>query len=168
MRARRSRPATRTRQRDVLVHDAPIDDVLIYDGDCGFCRWSLIQGRRLLPAMPAVEAFQVADLAGYGLTMAQASAAVQFVPRGGTPVAGHLAVAGVLMSQPGFGWRLSGALLTVPPISWIAALTYRWVAGHRQLLPGASDACAVPVGAGATGDRPRRPSDGLITPASKE
>ncbi len=128
---------------------APVDrsvGVLIYDGDCGFCQWSLVQGRRMLPRMPATEAFQAADLAGYGLTLEQARTAVQFVPRGGQALAGHLAVAGVLMGQPVFGWRLAGALLTVPPVSWIAALTYRWVAGHRQLLPGASAACAVPSG----------------------
>lgn len=120
-------------------------EVLIFDGDCGFCQWSLTQGRRLLPHMPMTEAFQAADLAAYGLTTQQAAAAVQYVSGDGRVAAGHLAVAGVLLGQPTFGWRLAGALLTVPPISWVAALTYRWVAGHRHLLPGAGDACAVPA-----------------------
>ncbi|MET3804732.1 putative DCC family thiol-disulfide oxidoreductase YuxK [Nakamurella sp. UYEF19] len=120
--------------------------VIIYDGDCGFCQWSLVQGRRFLTVMPSAEALQNADLAGYGLTMAQAMAAVQFVAADRTVTAGHEAAASVLMWQPRFGWRLLGSLMTVPPVSWLAALAYRWVAGHRYLLPGHSDACAVPVG----------------------
>ena len=118
--------------------------MLIYDSDCGFCQWSLARGRRILPAMPATEAFQDADLAALGLTRPEAEAALQFVPPGGPAVAGHLAVAALLMGQGRFGWRLAGAVLTVPPISWTARLAYRWIAGHRYLLPGSTDACAVP------------------------
>ncbi len=118
--------------------------VLIYDGDCGFCQWSLAKGRRFLPVMPAAEPLQFADLAGYGITEQEALSAVQFVAADGTVHSGHRAVADVLLSQPAFWLRWGGALLTVPPVSFAAALAYRWVAGHRHLLPGHTDACAVP------------------------
>jgi predicted DCC family thiol-disulfide oxidoreductase YuxK len=117
--------------------------VLIYDADCGFCQWSLAQGRRFLPVMPSTEPFQTADLDRFGLSRAQASAALQFVRSDGSVVAGHLAVAAVLMGQPRFGWRLLGSTITVPGISWATGLAYRWIARHRYLLPGATDDCAV-------------------------
>jgi len=119
--------------------------LLIYDADCGFCQWSLAKGRQILPVMPHTEAFQHTDLNSYGITVAQATAALQFVPARGPVAAGHLAVAGLLMGQPALHWRFAGALLTIPPISWVAALIYRWVAAHRHLLPGATAACAVPT-----------------------
>lgn len=117
--------------------------ILVYDGDCGFCQWSLAKGRRFLPRMPRTEALQLADLPAYGLTLGRARAAVQFVRPDGRLSSGAAAVADVLLLQPRFGFRLLGALLTIPPVSWLAALLYRWVAAHRHLLPGHTDACAI-------------------------
>jgi hypothetical protein len=41
-------------------------------------------------------------------------------------------------------WRPFGALLLVPPFSWIGAGLYRLIAANRHRLPGGTPACAVP------------------------
>ena len=115
--------------------------LLIYDGDCGFCTWSLDQGRRVLPALP--EATTLQTYRGGRLTADQLSRAVWFVDATGARWSGHRAIAEVLRRQPHPGWRVVGAVLAAPPVSWLAALAYRWVAGHRYRLPGSGGACAV-------------------------
>ena len=56
---------------------------------------------------------------------------------------GAQAVAKLLLSAPG-GWPLVGALLTLPPVRWMAHGLYRLIARNRHRLPGGTAACALP------------------------
>ena len=89
--------------------------VLVYDGDCGFCQWSLRWGLRLGITCEHV-AGQRADLPALGLTPADIEAAV----------------------------RLAGRVIGSRALRPVAAPAYTWVAAHRHRLPGASEACGLP------------------------
>jgi predicted DCC family thiol-disulfide oxidoreductase YuxK len=119
--------------------------ILVFDGDCGFCtasvRWLL---RRCRPAIRTVP-WQQLDLAAHGLTEAQVAKAVQWLPAAEDPDAavrsGAMAVARVLLRSR-WPWRPIGALMLVPPVSWLAALAYRVISANRYRLPGSTPACA--------------------------
>lgn len=109
--------------------------VFLYDGDCAFCAATVETLRRRLPRFPTALPHQEADLHGFGLTEREAADTVWLVGDG-VRVAGVHAYEVLLRNQPGFGWRLAGRLLGMPPISWVAALLYRGLARIRHLLPG--------------------------------
>jgi predicted DCC family thiol-disulfide oxidoreductase YuxK len=56
---------------------------------------------------------------------------------------GARAVAGALRAAGG-SWAVLGAVLSVPPVSWVAQGVYRVVAANRYRLPGGTAACRVP------------------------
>jgi predicted DCC family thiol-disulfide oxidoreductase YuxK len=121
---------------------------LVYDGDCGFCTSSVRVLRRLRLRADEVVAYQHADLAALGLTEEQCRSEVQWVD-GGRRAGGHEAFARLLLASA-LPWRPLGALLLVPPVSWLARRLYTWIADHRGSLPGGTPACALPQE-----DRPR-------------
>ena len=116
-------------------------NVLIFDGDCGFCTSAanFVVARSSVP-IEAV-AWQLADVTKFGLTETQTAARVYFVT-GGEAFGGHLAFAQVLWLQRGIGWKALGWLMTVPPTCWLASLGYALVARFRHRLPGGTPACA--------------------------
>lgn len=92
---------------------------------------------------PASSPWQWLELDDYGLTEEDVLNYAWVV----TPTrqfAGHLAASALLRMQPTFGWRFLGHLLATPPISWIAAAAYEWIAANRHRLPGGTPACALP------------------------
>jgi predicted DCC family thiol-disulfide oxidoreductase YuxK len=115
--------------------------VLIFDGDCGFCttcarwlvHWVITDGSTVAP-------WQRLDLDELGLTADQCRAAVQWVSDGSDAVSGHAAVAAALRAGHPV-WRPIGSLLMAPGFSWLAARVYTWVADHRYALPGGTPAC---------------------------
>lgn len=111
-----------------------VDATLIFDGQCGFCRWSLALIARWLPARPAFVASQSADLGALGLTQQQADTAAWWVDSAGAH-GGHLVLARWLRAS-GFPWSPVGRLLTLAPVSLVAAATYRWIARNRSRLRG--------------------------------
>lgn len=118
--------------------------ILIYDGDCQFCRLSLDYGIRKLSRFPLFVAYQKINPANYGLSMADVSSQVWLVgpsTEGFKPLGGHLAVAQILLDQPQFYWRWLAFLMKTPPFSFVADLVYKWVAKNRHRLPGGSKAC---------------------------
>lgn len=116
---------------------------LIFDGQCGFCRWSLDHLSHLLPVRPEFLASQSADLTSYGLTQPQVDAAAWWVDSAGAH-GGHLVLARWLLAS-GRPWSLFGWFLTLPPVSPAAALTYRWIARNRFRLRGPwSGTCHIP------------------------
>jgi predicted DCC family thiol-disulfide oxidoreductase YuxK len=120
--------------------------IVVYDGDCGFCTWTAQHGQRLLSAEVTIQPWQGSDLAALGLTEDDVRCAVQWVPAGGKPRAGHRAIAAWLIAS-GLPWAVPGRLLLIPPVSWIATLSYRVIARHRHQIPGPwrrGGACAVP------------------------
>jgi predicted DCC family thiol-disulfide oxidoreductase YuxK len=115
---------------------------LVYDGDCAFCTSAIRLLERLHLTADVVIPYQHADLTTLGLTEQQCRDAVQWVGPEGTS-SGHRAVARLLLSSA-LPWRPLGALLLIPPFSWLAAGLYRLIANNRSRLPGGTPACAVP------------------------
>jgi predicted DCC family thiol-disulfide oxidoreductase YuxK len=121
-----------------------VEKILIYDGDCQFCRLSLDFGIRNLSKFPQFVAYQKIDPAKYGLSVEDVSSQVwlaERTARGLKPLGGHLAVAQILLDQPQFYWRWLGFLMKTPPFSFVADLVYKWVAKNRHRLPGGTRAC---------------------------
>jgi predicted DCC family thiol-disulfide oxidoreductase YuxK len=114
--------------------------VLIYDGDCAFCSSCARLLERIGPRA-AIVPWQLADLDDLGISREQAVESVQWVGAGGAVVSGHEAIAAVLRAASA-PWRLLGAALLLPGVSWLAARAYRVVADNRYQLPGGTPACA--------------------------
>ncbi|HEU5425539.1 MAG TPA: DCC1-like thiol-disulfide oxidoreductase family protein [Actinocrinis sp.] len=117
---------------------------LVFDGDCGFCTASVhVLESWCRPDVRFVP-WQMLDLAAHGLTERQVSKAVQWLPiSADAPIRpGAAAVARVLLRSR-WPWRPIGALLLVPPISWLAAGAYHVISANRYRLPGSTPACAV-------------------------
>jgi predicted DCC family thiol-disulfide oxidoreductase YuxK len=135
--------------------------VLIYDGDCGFCTTSARWVEERLPLGYPVVAWQsVPDLADLGLTERQVQTAAWWIDVDGTPHRGARAIARALIAMKG-RWSLVGRALLVPPVNWLADLGYALVARNRYRLPGATDACRVPLDApaAASGADAARPAE---------
>lgn len=107
--------------------------VVLYDRDCGFCRWSLAQllrwdrERRLRPV--PLQSPEAERLLG-GLSPEQRLESAHVVLPDGSRYSGGDAMAPTLRLLPG------GA--PVAPVaramSGLSRVSYRWVAGHRRLL----------------------------------
>jgi predicted DCC family thiol-disulfide oxidoreductase YuxK len=117
-------------------------NVLIFDGDCGFCTSTanFVVARSSVP-LEAV-AWQLTDVTVFELTETQTAARVYFVT-GGEAFGGHLAFAQILWAQRNWLPKAAGWLLTVPPFCWLASLGYTLVARFRHRLPGGTTACAL-------------------------
>ena len=117
--------------------------LLVFDGDCAFCTTWVNRLERVLPAFPRKSPWQWLDLDDLGLTRHDVEQYAWFI----TPnhqYAGHLAGSALLRAQRGFGWRFLGNLIATPPVSWVAALAYHYIARNRHRLPGGTPACALP------------------------
>jgi predicted DCC family thiol-disulfide oxidoreductase YuxK len=118
--------------------------VLIFDGDCSVCTSCANWARRHVKGAVEIVPWQRIDLATFGLTSEDAKAAAWWIDPAGHRYRGHLAVGQTLRDCGGW-WRPAGGLLSVPPISWGAALAYVVVARNRHHLPGATPACRLPT-----------------------
>jgi predicted DCC family thiol-disulfide oxidoreductase YuxK len=120
---------------------------LVFDGDCAFCTSSVHWAQRWCRPAVRFVPWQEIDLEANGLTYDQVTSAVRWLapraPRSGAAPHGAAAV-GRLLLRSRWPWRPIGALLLVPPFSWIAAGIYRLIAANRHRLPGGTPACAVP------------------------
>ena len=123
-----------------------VQPALVFDGDCGFCTASVNFLKRWCRPAIRIVPYQRLDLAAHGLTLSQVTTSVQWLPISeAEPVRhGAAAVARVLLRSR-WPWRPLGALMLVPPISWLAEAVYRIIAANRYRLPGATPACAVPA-----------------------
>ena len=103
-----------------------LDVILIYDGECRFCRACLTWLQEKLQVTTV--AFQEADLARYGLTRSQCEQAV-FVITEQKTYSGSAAIALLL--------NLRGNTFISRQIKrsgWLGRLGYRWLASHRNSL----------------------------------
>lgn len=103
-----------------------LDVIVIYDGECRFCRACLrwLQEKLQVTAV----AFQEADLAVYGLTRSQCEQAV-FVIAERKTYSGSGAISFLL--------NLRGNTLVSKQIElsgWLGRLGYRWLSSHRNSL----------------------------------
>ncbi|MFC9439000.1 thiol-disulfide oxidoreductase DCC family protein [Nocardia sp. NPDC057030] len=117
--------------------------LVIFDGDCAFCTSSVDFIRTRIRPDVDFAPRQRLDLAALGLTEDQAEQAVQWIDGAGSRAAGARAFA-LLLRRATRPWRAVGALMLVPPVSWLAAGLYRLVAENRHRLPGGTPACALP------------------------
>ncbi len=114
--------------------------LLIYDGDCAFCELWVNRLREWLPFFPEAKASNDIEIDSLGLSTRDVQKYVWYV----TPshhYGGYLATSALLRAQPKFTLRLLGTLLTLWPISWLAAGVYGLIARFRHKLPGGSPAC---------------------------
>jgi predicted DCC family thiol-disulfide oxidoreductase YuxK len=115
----------------------------VYDGDCSFCTTCARFIERRIPTQARVIPWQFADLAALGLPVEQCEASVQWVAADGATAAGPDAIA-LLLRDAGRLWQVAGGALQAGPVRLAAWLAYRWIAGHRHLLPGGTAACSLP------------------------
>jgi len=116
---------------------------LVFDGDCAFCTKCVAKIPKKAAAALTIVPWQFADLEVLGLSPAECIRALQFVDDDASISSGHAAVAAVLR-RAGLPWKPIGAVMVLPPVSWLAAGVYRIVAANRARLPGGTAACALP------------------------
>jgi predicted DCC family thiol-disulfide oxidoreductase YuxK len=93
--------------------------------------------------VPQIVAWQQADLPKMGLTAEQCQTAVQWVSEDMLrTLSAHKAVARVCKDAGGI-IAVAGYAMSLPVISPIAGVVYRWVARNRQKMPGGTEACAI-------------------------
>lgn len=116
--------------------------LLIFDGDCAFCTSSAqFLARRVRPTAE-IRPYQRVDLPALGLTEPECAAAVQFVAADGSVLSGNRAVMAVLRLGR-VPWPLIGLVGDLRAVRPAAGWAYRWIAAHRDRLPGGTPACAV-------------------------
>jgi predicted DCC family thiol-disulfide oxidoreductase YuxK len=105
--------------------------VLVYDGDCRFCKWCVrFLVRRTRRPLECV-AYQTADLKTLGLTREQCELAVQWVSLDGQRYSANLAAAAALRNAR-LPYPLLGVLLNLPGVRNLAASAYGQVARRRR------------------------------------
>ena len=117
--------------------------VFVFDGDCSFCTTCAGFIERRIPTRATVIAWQFAGLDALGLTQQQCEEAVQWVGDDGEIASGPDAVA-LLLRDAGRLWQVAGGALGLAPVRLASWPAYRWIAGHRHLLPGGTAACSLP------------------------
>jgi predicted DCC family thiol-disulfide oxidoreductase YuxK len=116
-------------------------NVLIFDGECGFCTLCAEWAERRLPPGAATLPWQwVEEPSAYGLTREQLSEAAYWIDGRGRPHRGHLAAAETLRAIGGI-WGMVGDVIRSPFVSRIAAGVYEVVSRNRGRLPGTTPAC---------------------------
>lgn len=109
--------------------------VLIFDGQCGFCRRSVRVMTERIRRHPVSVPWQSLDLRLFGLTEEQCSTAVQYVDKRARVHAGADAVAHVL-TDAGLPWSVPGRVMRVPGVIHLCRAAYRWVAANRSRFRG--------------------------------
>ena len=107
--------------------------LLIYDGDCAFCRRCVDYGRRLTRDAVAYRPYQEVAEEVPQIPIERLRSAAQFVDRGGIICSGAEAVFRALSYAP--RWRgLLWLYTRIRPFAALSEMVYRWVARHRNGL----------------------------------
>jgi len=124
---------TGTPQRRVA--SPPAKPLMIYDGDCGFCRYWIERWRSLTGDRIDYLAYQDPRVAGWfpEIPLEAFKQAVQLVEREGRVSSAAEAVFRALAYVPGRSWPL-WAYQRIPGVRPIAETAYRFVARHRSAL----------------------------------
>ena len=108
--------------------------LIVFDGQCGFCRrWIRYMNR--FKRHPDSVAWQQTDLLELGLTAEQCMAAVQWIGPTGVIASGSDAAARVLIVA-GLPWSIVGRIMFAPGLRAIMQRAYRWVANNRYRFRG--------------------------------
>lgn len=119
-------------------------DVLLFDGDCGFCTTSARFVERWIKPDADLKPFQFEDLDSYGTTWERAEYEILWIEPGGKTYGGVQAFAALLRAKGGL-YLIPGTLMRVPPVRWIGHGLYRLIANNRHRMPGGTPACALPT-----------------------
>lgn len=111
--------------------------LLVFDGECGFCRRWVRHMNEWFDRRPAAVAWQHTDLETLGLTAQQCATAVQFVDTQLRVSSGADAAARVLVVA-GFPYSFAGRIMLLPGVRVITRAAYRWVAANRHRFRGDS------------------------------
>jgi len=131
-----------TRAPDDSIPGRRAMPILIFDGDCGFCTMSVDFMKRWIRPRAQILAWQFANLDALGLTEAECTEAVQWVPISGDHTSGAAAVADVLRASPA-PWPVAGTAMAAPLVRLLADRVYKLIAKNRYRLPGSTPACKV-------------------------
>ena len=125
---------------------------LVFDGDCAFCTTSATWVAERLHRRGGPDAFlvpwQLADLTALGTTETRVRYEILWVEPDGR-IEGGAAAFAAWLSFPGGPWAAVGRAMAAPGVRSVAALVYRFVARHRDRMPGGTPACALPPAASA-------------------
>jgi predicted DCC family thiol-disulfide oxidoreductase YuxK len=118
--------------------------VLLYDGDCAFCRtWvarlARCDGAGRIDCVPADQRDRISGLPQ--LDAADLNRAVHLVTADGTVYRGADAFARVVDYFP--RWRLLGPLLRLPGVRWASHRVYSAIAARRHRFGCGSDHCRI-------------------------
>lgn len=122
--------------------EQPARGVLLYDPDCGLCT----KTAALMPRLGVdvqIRPMTPGELTAYGIDPMRAAREMPYVHPDRRVDFGHRAVSAILQAGP-LAWRVLGRCLVLPGIDRMAGLGYRWVAEHREVLPGGTPSCALP------------------------
>ncbi|MHA3775120.1 lipase maturation factor family protein [Verrucomicrobiota bacterium sgz303538] len=118
---------------ELLVQNRPEKPLVIFDGDCGFCRFWVRRWQALAHDRFNWEPYQEIAERFPEIPKEAFQEAVQLVETDGRVISGADAVMRVLMTAP--GWRtIAKAILRIPPILAITRGVYRFVATHRTFF----------------------------------
>ena len=124
------------------MREQPARGVLLYDPDCGFCTRSAALVPRLGVDVD-VRPMTASELTAYRIDPVRAAREMPFVHPDRRVSFGQRGVSAILRTGP-LPWRALGRCLVLPGIDRLAGLGYRWVAEHREVLPGGTPSCALP------------------------
>lgn len=121
--------------------------VLLYDGNCAFCRAWVERIRRWdrrnrIELRPASERSLLPDLPG--LSDQAVDAAMHLVLPDGRVYRGGRAIPELLRRLPGGG--IPSLLFRVPGVPWLAGLGYDWVARRRHRFGCSDGKCGIGAG----------------------
>ncbi|HEV3457386.1 MAG TPA: DUF393 domain-containing protein [Thermoanaerobaculia bacterium] len=117
------------------VPNPPARPLLVFDGDCGFCRTWIARWRRTVGEQVDYEPFQTAWVRFPTIPRSRFRQAVQLIAPDGEVSAGAEAVFRTLALARGHeGSRWLAVYLHVPGARPVCEWGYRWVADHRPVL----------------------------------
>ena len=111
----------------------PGEGMLVFDGECGFCRRSVRWAYKVRATSPSVP-YQEVDLSRWGLSVPDAADAAWFVADG-RRWRGHEAIAQMLKSSTWRPVRWAGWLLATRVARPLGSRAYAWVSANRSRLP---------------------------------
>ena len=118
-------------------------NLLIFDGDCGFCTTVALWVEKRWRGRVAITPYQFANLSEFGLSVEQATSKVYLVS-GEAKFAGHEVVAELIrLRRPkSLGWLAK--LIVSKPLTPVSAWVYALIAKNRHKFPGGTPACQMP------------------------
>jgi lipase maturation factor 1 len=119
------------------VASPPDRPVMVFDGDCGFCRFWIERWKRRLGAGADFLPFQEAAPRFPEIPIEAFRRAVHLVLPDGTVSSGAEAVFRTLALGPRGGWGLRAYRL-VPGLAALTEAIYAWIAGHRNFAAAAT------------------------------